>query len=490
MGWLSNLTERGRGLWRAALRVGRRQPRLPAPPEVAAAAETGEAKPAAPPKSPKSRALDYHAFPVPGKIGTQILKPAQTADDLSLAYSPGVASPCLEIEKDAARAYDYTSKGNLVAVITNGTAVLGLGDIGALAAKPVMEGKAMLFKKFADINAVDIEIDAPSPEVFIETVANISPSFGAINLEDIRAPECFFIEHRLRRRLSIPLMHDDQHGTAVVTCAALHNALLLQNKKAENIRILVLGAGAAAIAITRMMMSFFGLKKRQILMYDSKGILSTEREEQIESYKMSFVRDTRIKTLEAGVRSADVVIGVARGDLVTPEMVRGMREKPIILAMSNPVPEIMPAAVAAVRDDAIVATGRSDLPNQVNNSVCFPYLFRAVLDLRAKSFNNIMFFAAVTAIADLARESAPADLRAALGSSAAGGGATMSGVAAGGELEELEFGPKYILPKQFDPRLRERVVPAVVRAVRERAKQKGGARRASDWGSSYEAEGA
>ena len=395
-------------------------------------------------------ALEYHAASPPGKTSLALTKPAATAHDLSLAYSPGVASPCLKIEQEPSAVYEYTNKGNLVGVISNGTAVLGLGDIGASASKPVMEGKAMLFKKFAGIDAFDIEVKSPSPEVFIETVANISPTFGAINLEDIRAPECFFIEHRLRRRLDIPVMHDDQHGTAVVTVAALRNALDLQNKKAENIRMLVLGAGAAAIAVTRLAMNFFGLQKRQILMFDSKGPLSSARAPQLESYKMGFVRDTKIKTLEAALRVSDVVIGVARGGLIKPHMIKKMREKPIIFAMSNPVPEIMPSEAAQVRDDLIMATGRSDFPNQVNNSICFPYLFRAALDSRAKKFTAPMFTAAANAIADLAREPILPEVRAA------------SGIPA-----DLEFGPGYILPKQLDPRLRERVVPAIKQAAGE-----------------------
>jgi malate dehydrogenase (oxaloacetate-decarboxylating)(NADP+) len=395
------------------------------------------------------RALAYHEGGRPGKTAVALTKPAANADDLSLAYSPGVASPCLEIEKDESAARKYTNKGNLVGVISDGSAVLGLGKIGALASKPVMEGKAMLFKRFADIDAFDIEINAPTPEGFIETVANIAPTFGAINLEDIRAPECFFIEHRLRRRINIPIMHDDQHGTAVVTCAALKNAFAIQNKKAESQRFLVLGAGAAAIAITRLMMKVFNLKKRQILMFDSRGILSSERSEKIESYKMPFVRDTRIKSLESAVKASDVIIGVARGDLIKPAWVKKMRERAIIMAMSNPVPEIMPDVAKAARDDVIIATGRSDLPNQVNNSVCFPYLFRAALDARVGGFSTQMFVAAVDAIADLAREPVPPEVL------------ELSGMRG----QTLEFGREYILPKQFDPRLRERVAPAVYDAA-------------------------
>ncbi|MGU9951585.1 MAG: malic enzyme-like NAD(P)-binding protein [Gammaproteobacteria bacterium WSBS_2016_MAG_OTU1] len=399
-------------------------------------------------KSLAELALDYHSAAPAGKIGIELTKPAATTFDLSLAYSPGVASPCLQIEQNPAAVYDYTNKGNLVGVISNGSAVLGLGNIGPAASKPVMEGKAMLFKKFAGIDAFDIEVNAPSPEVFIETVANISPTFGAINLEDIRAPECFFIEHRLRRRLDIPVMHDDQHGTAVVTVAALINALELQGKDPKNIRILVLGAGAAAIAITRLMMNFFGLQKRQILMFDSKGPLSSDRASELESYKMSFVRDTKIRTLEAALRVSDVVIGVARGGLIKPFMIKKMRAKPIIMAMSNPIPEIMPSEAKEVRDDLIMATGRSDFPNQVNNSICFPYLFRAALDARVAKFTVPMFIAAATAIAKLAREPVPREVLEASG---------ISGT--------LEFGPDYILPKQLDPRLRDCVVPAIVKAA-------------------------
>lgn len=392
------------------------------------------------PKELADAALQYHRSPAPGKTGLKITKPAETSADLSLAYSPGVASPCLRIEETPADAYEYTNKGNLVGVVSNGTAVLGLGNIGALASKPVMEGKAMLFKKFANLDAFDIEINAPSPEVFIETVTNISPTFGAINLEDIRAPECFFIEHRLRRRLDIPVLHDDQHGTAVVACAALINALELQNKSPKNMRVLVLGAGAAAIAISRLVISYFGISMRQILMFDSRGILSTQRKAPIESYKMPFARDTRIQTLEEAIRVSDVVIGVARGGLIKPEMLKKMRKNPIILALANPLPEIMPADAHEVRPDAIVATGRSDVENQVNNSLCFPYLFRGVLQARAPKFSSRIFFAAAKAIAALAREKGP---------------------------DGLEFGAKYILPKQTDPRLMDFVVPAIVAAAKE-----------------------
>ncbi len=397
------------------------------------------------------RALDYHRYPQPGKIATQLTKPANSQDDLSLAYSPGVASPCLEIEKNPRAVYDYTGKGNLVAVITNGTAVLGLGNIGPAASKPVMEGKAMLFKKFAGIDAFDIEINASSPEMFIETVANISPTFGAINLEDIRAPECFVIEHRLRRRLDIPVMHDDQHGTAAVTCAALRNALELQNKKPDNIRILVLGAGAAAIAITRMAIGFFKLKKRQILMFDSKGILSTNRSHKIEAHKMSFVRDTSIQTLEDAIQVSDVIIGVSGGDVIKPHMIKKMRKNPIIMAMANPIPEIMPAIAKQMRPDVIIATGRSDLPNQVNNSLCFPYLFRAALDSRTNRFSLPMYIACIKALSDLAKEPLSEELAAEL------------------NINPLhtEFGPNYILPFQIDTRLRQRIVPAIIKAIND-----------------------
>lgn len=394
------------------------------------------------------RALAYHEHPRPGKTVVALSKPAETAADLTLAYSPGVASPCLEVEKDPSAAYRYTNKGNLVGVVSNGSAVLGLGNIGPLAGKPVMEGKAMLFKKFAGIDVFDIEVDAPSPEAFIETVAHIAPTFGAINLEDIAAPECFFIEGRLRQRLNIPVMHDDQHGTAVVACAALLNAMELQGKKPENVRVLILGAGAAAIAVAKLAMRMFGFRKRQLMMFDSKGVINTARAPSLPTYKLAFARDTKVTTLEGAMRLCDIVIGVARGDMIKPPMVRKMRARPVILAMANPIPEIMPAAAKEARDDVIIATGRSDFPNQVNNSVCFPYLFRAALDSRAAKFNHAMFIAAARAIAELAREPAPPEVAAAAGAG-----------------EVLEFGPEYILPKQFDPRLRDRVTAAVMAAA-------------------------
>ena len=399
-------------------------------------------------KTLSERALHYHESPRPGKTSIALSKPADTAADLTLAYSPGVASPCLEVEKDPAAAYKYTNKGNLVGVISNGSAVLGLGNIGALAGKPVMEGKAMLFKKFAGIDVFDIEVDAPSPEAFIETVAHIAPTFGAVNLEDIAAPECFFIEGRLRQRLNIPVMHDDQHGTAVVACAALLNAMELQGKNPENVRVLILGAGAAAISVAKLAMRMFGFRKRQLMMFDSKGVINTARAPSLPTYKLAFARDTKVNSLEGAMRLCDIVIGVARGDMIKPPMVRKMRAKPIILAMANPIPEIMPAAAKEARDDVIIATGRSDFPNQVNNSVCFPYLFRAALDSRAAKFSHPMFIAAARAIAELARQPAPPEV-----------------AAAAGQGEILEFGPDYILPKQFDPRLRENVTAAVMAAV-------------------------
>ena len=404
-------------------------------------------------KSLAERALEYHRQPRPGKTSIRLTKPAATADDLTLAYSPGVASPCLEIEKNPLNAYEYTNKGNLVGIVTNGSAVLGLGAIGALAAKPVMEGKAMLFKQFAELDVFDIEIAAPTTESFIETVASISPTFGAINLEDIRAPECFFIEQRLRELCNIPVLHDDQHGTAVVVCAALLNALELQGKDPAKARMLFIGSGAAGIACARLAQRFFGLMRRQILLLDSRGVVSSDRED-LPNYKLSFARDTKIRTIEEAVKWADVVVGVARGDMISREMVRKMRPSPVILALSNPVPEIMPPKALSARDDLIIATGRSDFPNQVNNSVCFPYLFRAALDARVPAFTEAMLFAAVRAIAELAREPVPeAVLRAS-------------------NAEKLSFGPEYILPKQFDPRLRERVVPAVIAAATERTASK------------------
>ena len=425
---------------------------MSAPPQPQPIKKTRESRPRATAVKYKKRslmeqALEYHAKPRPGKLSVEVTKPAGSSADLALAYSPGVASPCLAIERDADLAYRYTNKGNLVGVISNGTAVLGLGNIGALASKPVMEGKAMLFKKFAGIDVFDIEVAAPTAESFIETVVNIAPTFGAINLEDVKAPECFSIEERLRERLDIPVMHDDQHGTAVVACAGLFNAMELQNKKPQDVQVVAIGAGAASVATVKLVMQFFGIKKNQVTMVDSQGVI-TERRTNLPAYKMAFARDTESETLADSVVGADIIIGVSKGEQLTPEMIKTLASKPIIFALANPVPEIMPDIAHAVRDDIIMATGRSDFPNQVNNSICFPYLFRAALDTRTRAFTPEMMSAAIQSIAALAREPIADEVR------------------ISDNTGDLSFGPCYILPKQFDPRLREFVVPAIMEAVK------------------------
>ncbi|MBF2734945.1 MAG: malate dehydrogenase [Betaproteobacteria bacterium AqS2] len=365
------------------------------------------------------------------------------AADLSLAYTPGVAAPCLAISRNPEDAYRYTGKGNLVGIISNGTAVLGLGNIGPLAAKPVMEGKAMLFKKCAGIDVFDIELSTERPEHFIEIVLALADTFGAINLEDIAAPDCFQIQDRLAEQLSIPIMHDDQSGTAVVACAAIENALRIQDKKICDVKLVCVGAGAAGIGILKLARAYFGLALEQIHLVDSRGLVTVDRLD-LPTHKLPYAKPpVRDASLAEAVRGADVLIGVSGGGIVTPEMVASMAGKPVIMAMANPDPEIMPAAVHAVRPDAIVATGRSDLPNQVNNSVCFPYLFRAALDARATRFTHAMFAAAVAALAGLAEEPAPPELRKMY------------------RKEAMEFGPEYILPKQDDPRLRGHMVPAI-----------------------------
>jgi len=396
-----------------------------------------------------TKSLDYHRLPKPGKTSVVPTKPVNSSSDLSLAYTPGVATPCLEIQNNPMAAYDYTNKANLVGVITDGSALLGLGDLGPLASKPVMEGKAVLFKRFAGIDAFDIEVDAPTPEAFIDTVANIAPTFGGINLEDIRAPKCFFIERRIRDRVSIPVLHDDQHGTAAVVCAGLLNAFKLQNKRVQDVKIVVIGAGAAGIASLKLAMQFFKLSKEQITMFDSKGAISTKRDS-LPDYKMPFARENPPKTPEEAAKGADAILGFSQANQITPEMVKNMNERPVIFATANPVPEIMPAKAKAVRDDLVIATGRSDFPNQVNNSICFPYLFRAALDMRARKFTQAMMFASILAIADLAEKPIDSEVRAQdrLG-------------------EDLVFGPDYLLPKQLDPRLRSHVVSAIIEAYRE-----------------------
>ena len=396
-------------------------------------------------KITKEEALRYHAEGKPGKIEVIPTKPHSTQTDLSLAYSPGVAEPCLEIEKNPLDAYEYTAKGNLVAVISNGTAVLGLGDIGPLAGKPVMEGKGLLFKIFAGIDVFDIEVNEKDPEKFIQTVKAISPTFGGINLEDIKAPECFEIETRLKNELDIPVMHDDQHGTAIISGAGLINALEIAGKKIEDVKIVVNGAGAASISCTKLYV-MLGARKENIVMCDSKGVISTSRPD-LNAAKREFATDRPIKTLqEAGV-GADVFLGLSVANVLTKEMVRSMNADPIVFALANPNPEISYADAMASRDDIIFATGRSDYPNQINNVLGFPYIFRGALDTHAKAINEEMKRAAVYAIADLAKEPVPDVVNAAY------------------KLKRTTFGRDYILPKALDPRLLTRVSCAVAKAA-------------------------
>ena len=396
-------------------------------------------------KITKEEALRYHAEGKPGKIEVVPTKPYSTQMDLSLAYSPGVAEPCLEIEKNPLDAYKYTSKGNLVAVISNGTAVLGLGDIGPLAGKPVMEEKGLLFKIFAGIDVFDIEVNEKDPDKFIETVKAIAPTFGGINLEDIKAPECFKIETRLKEELDIPVMHDDQHGTAIISGAGLINALEIAGKKIEDVKIVVNGAGAASISCTKLYI-MLGAKKENIIMCDSKGVISTHRTDLNESKKF-FATDRDIKTLAEAVVGADVFLGLSVANVLTQDMVRSMNTNPIVFALANPNPEISYADAMASRDDIIFATGRSDYPNQINNVLGFPYIFRGALDTHAKAINEEMKLAAVYAIAELAKEPVPDVVNAAY------------------KLKRTTFGRDYILPKALDPRLLTRVSCAVAKAA-------------------------
>jgi malate dehydrogenase (oxaloacetate-decarboxylating)(NADP+) len=346
-------------------------------------------------------ALEYHRSPKPGKTQVVSTKPVATQRDLSLAYSPGVAAPCLEIEKDPANAYEYTNKGNLVAVISNGTAVLGLGNIGALAGKPVMEGKGILFKKFAGIDVFDIEVNETDIDKFVEVVAALEPTFGGINLEDIKAPECFEIERRLKERLAIPVFHDDQHGTAIVVAAGTINGLKIVNKKIEDVKIVVSGAGAAAIACLNLLVSL-GASKKNIYVCDSKGVIHSEREGKLDASKQQYCQTTHYRTLEDAMENADIFLGLSGPGTATQEMIKKMARDPLVFALANPTPEIMPELVREVRPDAIMATGRSDFPNQVNNALCFPYIFRGALDVGATAINEAMKIATVNAIAELA----------------------------------------------------------------------------------------
>lgn len=392
-------------------------------------------------------ALRYHEDRRPGKIEVIPTKPHTTQEDLSLAYSPGVAYPCLEIEKQPMDAYKYTNKGNLVAVISNGTAVLGLGNIGAAASKPVMEGKALLFKIFAGIDSFDIEVDEEDPEKFISTVRAISKTFGGINLEDIKAPESFRIEKELKEQCDIPVMHDDQHGTAIISGAALLNALEIQGKKIEDIKLVVNGAGAAAISCTNHYIRL-GVKRDNVVMCDSKGVIREDRTD-INEHKRQFVTKRDLHTLAEAIKDADVFLGLSVADSLTPAMVLEMAPRPIIFALANPNPEIDYQLALATRDDLIMATGRSDYPNQVNNVLGFPYIFRGALDCHANSITEEMKLAATYAIAALAKEPVPQSVLKVY------------------NLESLEFGRDYILPKPFDPRLLYTVSPAVAKGAME-----------------------
>ena len=394
----------------------------------------------------KKRALDYHQFPKPGKLSVESSKPCATQDDLSLAYTPGVAEPVREIHADAANAYKYTNKGNLVAVITDGTAVLGLGDMGALASKPVMEGKAVLFKHFAGIDVFDIEINAASPDAFIETVVNIAPTFGGINLEDIAAPHCFYIENELKKRLDIPVFHDDQHGTAVIVAAALLNALELQGKTLATAKIVFLGAGAAGCSCAKLLKL---MGATNITMVDRSGVLDSNRVDLHDNNRELAVEPSGASTLADVMPQADVFIGVSAKNALDASLIKGMAKKPIIFALANPDPEVLPSVAHAIRDDILMATGRSDFPNQVNNALCFPYLFRGALDAKAKQITEKMKIAAAKALSELAREPVPADVLAAY------------------NLTELQFGREYIIPKPFDKRLLARVSSAVAQAAAE-----------------------
>lgn len=393
----------------------------------------------------REKALRYHSSTPAGKLEVRPTKPASTQEDLSLAYTPGVAIPCLEIERDADLAYQYTGKGNLVAVISNGTAVLGLGNIGALASKPVMEGKSLLFKVLADIDSYDIEVETQDIDKFVETVKQIAPTFGGINLEDIKAPECFEIERRLREELSIPIMHDDQHGTAIITAAALINALEIAGKQIDQVRVVINGAGAAATACARLYLSM-GVRLENLVMCDSRGVINSSRKG-LTPEKTQFVTTRALNTLADALVDADMFLGVSKANVLTPEMVQSMAANPIILALANPDPEIAYDLAKASREDIIFATGRSDYPNQVNNVLGFPYIFRGALDVRATTINESMKVAAASAIAALVKEPVPAAVLEAYG------------------VESMTFSREYILPKPLDPRLMSVVSIAVARAA-------------------------
>jgi len=395
----------------------------------------------------RQQALDYHEYPTPGKISVELTTPAETSKDLSLAYSPGVAEPVREIAENPDDVYKYTGKGNTVAVISNGTAILGLGNLGPMASKPVMEGKALLFKRFANINSFDIEVTHNTVEEFISTVANIADSFGGINLEDIKAPECFQIEKALIERCKVPVFHDDQHGTAIVTAAGMINALEIQGKNIRHANIVCMGAGAAAIACMELLIKC-GAQRERIYMLDTKGVVHTRRDD-LNEYKKLFANNTDKRTLEEAIDGADVFVGVSGPNLLSAEQLKLMGPNPVVFACSNPDPEIKPELAKSARDDVIIATGRSDYPNQVNNVLCFPFIFRGALDVRATKINDEMKIAAVNAIRELAKEPVPEEV-----------------LAASGE-DSLVFGKDYIIPKPIDSRLCARVARAVATAAVE-----------------------
>lgn len=392
------------------------------------------------------RALAYHENPVPGKIKIEITKPAETADDLTLAYSPGVAEPVREIAKDPENAYRYTGKGNSVAIISNGTAILGLGNLGPLASKPVMEGKALLFKRFADINAIDIEVDNKSIEDFITTVECIANTFGGVNLEDIKAPECFEIERELIKRCKVPIFHDDQHGTAIVTTAGILNAVELQGKKIEDCKVVCVGAGAAGIACSDFLIKC-GAKKENFFMVDRHGVIRSDRPQYNNGEKPRFINDAGPKTLKEAMENADVLLGVSGPGLIDDQEVIHMAKNAVIFACSNPDPEVDPEVVSKLRPDIIMGTGRSDYPNQINNVLCFPYLFRGALDVRATCINTEMMKAAMNALRNLAKEPVPAE------------------VVKAAQVDHLEYGRDYLIPKPMDARLKEKLSSAVAKAA-------------------------
>lgn len=395
----------------------------------------------------RQAALDFHEFPKPGKIEVTPTKSLATQRDLALAYSPGVAVPCLEIQADPTASYRYTARGNLVAVISNGTAVLGLGNIGALAGKPVMEGKGVLFKKFAGVDVFDIEIDEKDPDKLVDIIASLEPTFGGVNLEDIKAPECFYIEQKLRERMKIPVFHDDQHGTAIISAAAVMNGLRIVNKKIEDVRLVASGAGAASIACLNLLVSL-GMKRENITVCDSKGVIYKNRDSSMDDTKKQYaIEDNGQRSLADAIPNADIFLGCSVAGALTQEMVKTMGPNPLILALANPNPEITPPEAKAVRPDAIICTGRSDFPNQVNNVLCFPFIFRGALDVGATAINEEMKMAAVYAIADLAMAEQNEVVTSAYGDG------------------EVSFGPDYIIPKPFDPRLIVKIAPAVAKAA-------------------------